>query len=92
MNRKLIQATVITCGGLFNGRIVYQQKLWYMIMSRIGTHLDGGIAMKQMGIGNWILEVDVEKTREFYQRYHQITEGCDCLFCTNFVAACRTIT
>lgn len=43
--------------------------------------------MRQIKIMNWILEVDVERTREFYQGYHQITHGCDCLFCKNFVAA-----
>jgi hypothetical protein len=43
--------------------------------------------MKIMNIGDWILEVDVERTKDFYQAYHQITEGCDCLFCKNFVTA-----
>ena len=47
--------------------------------------------MKQMKIGDWILEVDVERTKDFYQAYHQITEGCDCLSCKNFVTAIKLI-
>lgn len=43
--------------------------------------------MKQITIGDWKLEVDVEKTKDFYQSYHQITEGCECLYCKNFVNA-----
>ncbi|AIQ16791.1 MULTISPECIES: hypothetical protein [unclassified Paenibacillus] len=47
--------------------------------------------MKQMKIGDWNLEVDVEKTKDFYQAYHQITERCDCIFCKNFVSAIELI-
>lgn len=47
--------------------------------------------MERMKIGDWILEVDVERTRDFYQEYHQITEGCYCLFCKNFVTAVELI-
>lgn len=43
--------------------------------------------MKKITIGKWNLEVDVEKTKKFYQTYPQITEGCNCLYCKNFVVA-----
>ncbi|MGE8037646.1 hypothetical protein [Lysinibacillus sp. NPDC093692] len=44
--------------------------------------------MKQITIGSWTIEVDVNKTKEFYRKHHLITEGCDCDFCANFVLAC----
>lgn len=43
--------------------------------------------MKQMKIGNWIVEIDVEGTKAFYHAYHQITKGCDCIYCKNYVIA-----
>lgn len=43
--------------------------------------------MKQIKIKEWVLEIDVERTRKFYQDYHQITDDCECLYCKNFVAA-----
>lgn len=39
-------------------------------------------------IGPWILEIDREKTREFYQQYHLITESCSCHYCANWSLAC----
>lgn len=46
-----------------------------------------GDVMKKIRIKEWVLEVDVERTRGCYQAYQQITESCDCLFCKNFVSA-----
>lgn len=43
--------------------------------------------MEQRRIGDWIVEIDVERTRRFYQEYHRITGGCDCLYCRNYVEA-----
>ncbi|WP_284640785.1 hypothetical protein [Paenibacillus silviterrae] len=43
--------------------------------------------MKQIIISDWILEVDVKATREYYQCHPKITDGCDCIYCKNFVAA-----
>jgi hypothetical protein len=42
--------------------------------------------LQQTRIANWLLEVDVEKTREFYNKG---TEMCNCLYCNNFVEACK---
>ncbi|MFV8830382.1 hypothetical protein [Alkalihalobacterium sp. APHAB7] len=44
--------------------------------------------MKQTKIGPWTIEVDVDKTKEFYDKYHLITEDCDCDYCANYVLAC----
>lgn len=33
---------------------------------------------------NYIIDIDVEKTRDFYTRAETITEGCDCLGCRNY--------
>ena len=34
--------------------------------------------------GKYILDVDVEKTRDFYNRVEKITDGCDCAGCRNY--------
>ncbi|MEB1808369.1 MAG: hypothetical protein LPK26_13945 [Bacillaceae bacterium] len=44
--------------------------------------------MKKLAIGPWTIEVDVDKTKKFYDSHHLITEGCDCDFCANYVLAC----
>ncbi|MFD1738621.1 hypothetical protein ACFSCX_19035 [Bacillus salitolerans] len=44
--------------------------------------------MKRISIGSWTIEEDVDKTKEFYDKYYLITEGCDCDFCANYVLAC----
>lgn len=43
--------------------------------------------MRQINIGDWVLEIDFEGTKAFYHTYHQITEDCACIFCKNYVAA-----
>lgn len=44
--------------------------------------------LQQIRIANWLLEVDVEKTREFF---NEGTEVCNCLYCNNFVEACKQL-
>jgi hypothetical protein len=44
--------------------------------------------LQQIRIGNWLLEADIEKTREFYNKG---TEICNCLYCNNFVEACKQL-
>lgn len=39
--------------------------------------------MKKIGIMNWLLEVDVEKTAEYYRKEIEI---CDCSYCQNFAS------
>ncbi|GKU80957.1 hypothetical protein [Niallia sp. NCCP-28] len=43
--------------------------------------------LKQVKIGNWLLEVDREKTKEFYDK--DVIDVCDCLYCNNFVEAIK---
>lgn len=43
--------------------------------------------MKQIRLKNWIIEIDFEKTKTFYDSYHLITDGCDCIYCMNYVQA-----
>src|SRR4051812_711144 len=44
--------------------------------------------MDQIKVGSWVIEIDVSRTKKIYDRYHLITEGCDCGFCANYVLAC----
>ncbi|MFJ7826640.1 hypothetical protein [Psychrobacillus sp. NPDC096623] len=44
--------------------------------------------MDQIKVGSWDIEIDVNRTKEFYKNYHLITEGCSCDFCANYVLAC----
>lgn len=34
--------------------------------------------------GNYVLDIDVEKTRDFYLHAHKITDGCNCQGCRNY--------
>jgi hypothetical protein len=44
--------------------------------------------MKIMKFGIWTIEIDVSKTKRFYDNYHLITEDCQCDYCANYVLAC----
>ncbi|WP_026691028.1 hypothetical protein [Alteribacter aurantiacus] len=46
--------------------------------------------MEQILFGSWAIEVDVRKTKEFYDQYHLITDDCNCDYCSNYVLACST--
>ncbi|MDP4087573.1 MAG: hypothetical protein Q8934_23705 [Bacillota bacterium] len=42
--------------------------------------------LKQVRIYKWLLEVDIDKTREFYNKDIEV---CHCVYCTNYVKACK---
>jgi hypothetical protein len=42
-------------------------------------------------IGKYTLDIDVDKTREFYIRAQKITEGCDCQGCRNYAKWAETL-
>lgn len=44
--------------------------------------------MKQIRLMNWLLEVDVNKTKEFYCKNIEL---CNCLYCENYMEACKHI-
>ena len=44
--------------------------------------------MEQISLMNWLLEVDVEKTKDFYSKDIEL---CDCLYCQNYMEACNHI-
>lgn len=37
--------------------------------------------------GNYLLDIDVEKTKKFYETAETITQGCDCSACCNYEKA-----
>ena len=37
-------------------------------------------------IGTYVLDIDVQRTREFYLRARNLTDGCDCQGCRNYAA------
>lgn len=41
--------------------------------------------------GQYIIDIDTEKTKLFYNTYRNITEGCSCPGCRNYVAAVATL-
>ena len=47
--------------------------------------------MTEFVFGPYRLEVDVEATRAWYDRYGDATGGCDCAYCRNFAAAVGTL-
>lgn len=40
---------------------------------------------------DWILEIDFERTCNFYKSCHVITDDCKCTDCLNYVGACALI-
>ena len=46
--------------------------------------------MKQIKIDSWLIEIDVTKTKEFYEKHHFISEDCACDYCANYILACDT--
>lgn len=47
--------------------------------------------MTEFVFGGYRLEVDVEATRAWYDRYGDATGGCDCAYCRNYAAAAETL-
>ncbi|WP_426445364.1 hypothetical protein ACP26L_18860 [Paenibacillus sp. S-38] len=47
--------------------------------------------MKQFTIAGWIIEVDVDKTSEYYASERTHAEACSCIYCRNYVMAFETI-
>lgn len=46
------------------------------------------IMLQQIRIGKWIIEADIDKTREFYSKDIPV---CNCLYCKNYVEACKNL-
>lgn len=44
--------------------------------------------MQKLRIENWLLEVDLKKTSEFYRKDITI---CNCLYCQNYIKACTRL-
>ncbi|MGG0176460.1 hypothetical protein [Gottfriedia acidiceleris] len=40
--------------------------------------------LHQIRIGNWLIEVDIDRTREFYNKEMEV---CKCLYCKNYLGA-----
>lgn len=45
--------------------------------------------MNIVNIQDWILEIDAEKTKEFYDKI-KVEDGCNCSYCRNYIMACET--
>ena len=43
---------------------------------------------QQIRIGKWLIEADTDKTREFYSKDIPV---CNCLYCKNYVEACKNL-
>lgn len=42
-------------------------------------------------IGNYILDIDIERTRDFYNQAQSLTDGCNCQGCRNYAAWAATL-
>lgn len=45
--------------------------------------------MKTICLQDWVLKIDVEKTKEYYDSI-TVGEGCNCAYCRNYIKNCRT--
>lgn len=43
--------------------------------------------MVELELGRWIVRLDKEKTKDFYDKFHFITDDCSCDYCVNYVKA-----
>lgn len=50
----------------------------------------GVIIVKRIKVGRYVVDIDVNQTKSFYEKYHVITEDCSCSYCTNYEMACET--
>ena len=46
--------------------------------------------MKRIQLTNWIIDIDPEKTKEYYDSI-TVEEGCDCIYCRNYIKGCETL-
>lgn len=46
--------------------------------------------MKKINQGPWLLNVDIERTRQFYEQFYLITDSCACDSCIHYVEQCAT--
>jgi len=44
--------------------------------------------LQHIRIGKWLIEADIDKTREFYSKDISV---CNCLYCKNYVEACKNL-
>jgi hypothetical protein len=44
--------------------------------------------MRRIRLSNWIIDIDTEKTKEYYDRL-TVEEGCTCAYCRNYIKACE---
>ncbi|MCJ0930571.1 hypothetical protein MST22_05340 [Virgibacillus halodenitrificans] len=65
---------------------------WYDIIENLRHNIGTGwvcvITMIQMKVGPWVIETDVNLTKNFYNNYHVITKDCSCDYCANYILAC----
>ena len=45
--------------------------------------------MKTVCLQDWVLKIDVEKTKEYYDSI-TVEEGCNCDYCRNYIKNCKT--
>ena len=58
------------------------------ITLKIGS--DWGEIVDRIKVGRYLIEIDVNQTKSFYEEHHFIIEDCNCSYCTNYILACDT--
>lgn len=49
---------------------------------------DWGDVVDLIKVGRYLIEIDVNQTKSFYEKHHFITEDCCCAYCTYYTLAC----
>jgi hypothetical protein len=60
-------------------------EIWLMRLKE-----EGAIHLIQMQFNEWIIEIDLERTKQYYSN-HKIEEDCSCLYCDNYRANCEML-
>lgn len=58
-------------------------------MCTIKGKIEGEVFMRRIKLSNWIIDIDAEKTKEYYDSI-TVEEGCTCTYCKNYIKACET--
>lgn len=70
-------------------KIIIQKKTSSQIASEYEVNVKGeNIMMKTVCLQDWILKIDVEKTKKYYNSII-VEEGCDCDYCRNYIENCK---
>jgi hypothetical protein len=69
-----------------SGKYAHDYKRYYILQKKIGDP-DFEERATRFTFGDYIIDVDVQKTRELYRNFKSVSEQCKCDYCANYQKA-----